>query len=337
MMYYRLHLHPCLLYTSQGTVYAWGDNTYGQLGQNTSGSSSAVLQAVKKSNGESITNAVAVAAAGNYSLALTADGIVYAWGDNTYGVMGNGPKGGIQKSAVAVAGVPGDGTLEGIYAIAASPKTAVAISKDGHVYSWGNNDNGQIGDATHFERLYPVMQKMCIRDRYNTNSYPVLKLTDAVAVGAANSMVYAVMNDRTVKYWSYGSSPTSLIKGESASTSDLFENALEVTGGISHNTILRDDGYVWTWSNGGAEAGNASGQLGNTLRRHLDYPALVVVGESPYNSVYLNNVVEVRSGANHNVALIKEQNENHTQYDVPEDKAFTSKNGYVLDVYKRQQ
>ena len=139
-------------------VYAWGDNTYGQLGQNTSGSSSAVLQAVKKSNGESITNAVAVAAADNYSLALTADGIVYAWGDNTYGVMGNGTKGGIQKSAVAVAGVTGDGTLEGIYAIAASPKTAVAISKDGHVYSWGNNDNGQIGDATHFERLYPVMQ-----------------------------------------------------------------------------------------------------------------------------------------------------------------------------------
>ncbi len=132
-----------------------------------------------------------------------------------------------------------------------------------------------------------------------------MKLTDAVAVGAANSMVYAVMNDRTVKYWSYGSSPTSLIKGESASTSDLFENALEVTGGISHNTILRDDGYVWTWSNGGAEAGNASGQLGNTLRKYLNYPALVVVGESPYNSVYLNNVVEVRSVQTITLHLLK--------------------------------
>ena len=53
---------------TQGTVYAWGDNTYGQLGQNTSGSSSAVLQAVKKSNGESITNAVAVAIIVHYQL-----------------------------------------------------------------------------------------------------------------------------------------------------------------------------------------------------------------------------------------------------------------------------
>ena len=237
----------------------------------------------------------------SHVVALKTNGTVWTWGRGTNNQLGDGSNSN-DNYPLQVLGVNGSGFLEKIVDIAAGTNFSVALDADGNVYTWG----------------------------YNSDSYPVLKLTDAVAVGAANSMVYAVMNDRTVKYWSYGSSPTSLIKGESASTSDLFENALEVTGGISHNTILRDDGYVWTWSNGGAEAGNASGQLGNTLRKYLNYPALVVVGESPYNSVYLNNVVEVRSGANHNVALIKEQNENHTQYDVPTDKAFTSKNGYVF-------
>ena len=207
---------------TQGTVYAWGDNTYGQLGQNTSGSSSAVLQAVKKSNGESITNAVAVAAAGNYSLALTADGIVYAWGDNTYGVMGNGTKGGIQKSAVAVAGVTGDGTLEGIYAIAASPKTAVAISKDGHVYSWGNNDNGQIGDATHFERLYPVMQS---------------DINNAKAVSAGDG--YTVVQTTSGNMYAWGKNDSGQI-----GNSTFDEQLVPVAVGANSKLTIRKAGIV---------------------------------------------------------------------------------------------
>lgn len=61
-------------------------------------------------------------------------------------------------------GVNGSGFLEKIVDIAAGTNFSVALDADGNVYTWG----------------------------YNSDSYPVLKLTDAVAVGAANSMVYAV-------------------------------------------------------------------------------------------------------------------------------------------------
>ncbi|MCC8066848.1 MAG: hypothetical protein LIO94_07075 [Clostridiales bacterium] len=143
---------------TQGTVYAWGDNSKGQLGQGTATGSSAALLSVKKSDGTAITNAVAVAAAADYSMALTTDGTVYVWGDNTYGVAGSGSKGGTVTYATAVSGITGDGTLTSISSIAATKTNAVAVGTNGRVYSWGANDNGQIGDASYFERLYPVMQ-----------------------------------------------------------------------------------------------------------------------------------------------------------------------------------
>ncbi|MCI5604818.1 MAG: hypothetical protein MR413_04125, partial [Clostridia bacterium] len=230
----------------------------------------------------------------SHVVALKSNGTVWTWGLGTDKQLGDGSSIS-DNQPVQVLGVGGGGFLTNIVDIAAGSNFSVALDNNGTVYTWG----------------------------YGNNEYPVVTLSDVAAIGTANSTIYAVMNDRTVKYWTYGGTASQLIKGESASTGAYFENALEVTGGINHNTILRDDGHVWTWGT------NDDGQLGNTLRKYLNYPALVVVGESPYNSVYLNNVMEVRSGANHNTALIKDQNADHTQYDVPADKAFTTKNGHI--------
>lgn len=234
----------------------------------------------------------------SHVVALKTNGTVWTWGLGTSSQLGDGSAIS-DNQPVQVLGVDGGGFLTNIVDIAAGSEFSMALDADGNVYTWG----------------------------YDTDEYPTLKLTDVAAIGAADTMAYAVMNDRTVRYWTYNSSSmTQLIKGESASTGNYFENALEVTGGNSHNTILRDDGYVWTWS---SNSSNKYGQLGNTDRKYLTYPALVVVGESPYDSVYLNNVMEVASGYNYNVALIKDQNENHTQYDAPEDNPFSTSNGQV--------
>src|SRR4029453_16161935 len=67
-----------------GTVKAWGDNTWGQLGNGTTTSSGTPVTVT------GLTSAIGVAAGAAHSMALKSDGTVWAWGDNTYGQLGRG-------------------------------------------------------------------------------------------------------------------------------------------------------------------------------------------------------------------------------------------------------
>ena len=173
--------------TTSGTVYTWGRNDKGQLGNGTTNDSWTRVE-VKTDKNESIRNAVAVAAAGNFSMALTSDGYVYAWGENNFGQLGDGTTTNRTK-AVLVKGPTGDGAAEtgkahqsGIgylsnikkIAVSYAPSsntnetyaTAYAVERpdtdglytNGHMYSWGSNHCGQLANATYYDSLYPVMQ-----------------------------------------------------------------------------------------------------------------------------------------------------------------------------------
>ena len=72
-----------------GTVWAWGLNTYGQLGNNTTTGSSLPVQ-VKIANGDlNLTNVVSISAGYQHNIALRKDGTVWAWGRNDGGQLGN--------------------------------------------------------------------------------------------------------------------------------------------------------------------------------------------------------------------------------------------------------
>ena len=73
-----------LALTSSGSVWAWGDNLYGQLGD---GTTTDAIAPVRLSG---LTNVVALAAGEADSFALRSDGTVWAWGYNTFGDLGNG-------------------------------------------------------------------------------------------------------------------------------------------------------------------------------------------------------------------------------------------------------
>lgn len=75
----------CLALTSQGNVFAWGDNSFGQLGINSGTTQNTVPSQVYSVNLLAGKTVVAIAAGGNHSLVLTSEGRVYAWGDNFYG------------------------------------------------------------------------------------------------------------------------------------------------------------------------------------------------------------------------------------------------------------
>ncbi|MGO8670646.1 MAG: choice-of-anchor tandem repeat GloVer-containing protein [Capsulimonadaceae bacterium] len=118
---------------SNGNVWAWGSNPNGELGDGSTMSSTVPVQVT------GLTNIVAVAGgAESLSLALRADGTVWAWGLNAFGELGNGTT---ENSSVPVQ-VSG---LAGVTAISAGFTHGLAIGPGGAVWGWGNNYQGELG------------------------------------------------------------------------------------------------------------------------------------------------------------------------------------------------
>ena len=125
-------LHTLALATD-GTVWAWGDQTNGKLGNGVSDSASASPQRVS-----GLTNVVAIAAGSNTSLALRKDGSVWIWGlrissDDTY-------------DEIYPAKVPG---LANVSSISSGLAHVLTAKTDGTVWAWGLNIEGGLGDGTY--------------------------------------------------------------------------------------------------------------------------------------------------------------------------------------------
>ena len=138
---------------SDGTLAAWGNNIYGQLGDGTNINSN-VPVAVVTSGALSGKTVVAIAAGFNHSLALCSDGTVAAWGFNSAGQLGNATT---TSSNVPVA-VTASGALlnKTVVAVAAGYNHSLARCADGSVVTWGNNTYGQLGNNTTTNSNVPV-------------------------------------------------------------------------------------------------------------------------------------------------------------------------------------
>ena len=134
-----------------GQLWSWGNNyLFGQLGRGSGlGDYTAVPGRIALAG-----PFVAIAAGSLHSVALHADGRVFAWGDNTSGELGNGtttPP--WSDTPVRVAALPA-----GVRTIAAGGFGSVhALAPDGRVWAWGFNAYGQLGDGSTVDRLAPVV------------------------------------------------------------------------------------------------------------------------------------------------------------------------------------
>lgn len=164
---------------NDGTVWAWGSNFNGQLGNVTRNGPQKTIPIQVTS----LNNIMNIVRGDTYTLALKNDGTVWAFGGNEYGELGNGTNG-----IDTYSGVPTQILgLSDISAIQASYGHAIALKNDGTAWAWGHNYYGELGNGTNKNSNIPVM---------------VNGLTEITQISIGKDHTHAMKNDGTV--WSWG-------------------------------------------------------------------------------------------------------------------------------------
>lgn len=128
-----------------GTVWAWGRNNYGQLGDGTIINRNSLVQV------RNLTNIVEISAGEYFSMALDSNGNVWAWGSNDYGQIGN--------NSISTSYIPYPvkvQALANVSSISAGGYHSLAVKSDGTVWAWGYNNMGQLGNGTKNNSNTPV-------------------------------------------------------------------------------------------------------------------------------------------------------------------------------------
>ena len=185
----------------------------------------------------------------NFTVALKADGTVWATGRNNYGQLGNGTTiDSIDPVQVKIA----DNTyLTNVVKISAGYAHALAVTAEGNVYSWGLNNYGQLGNGITGTQNYA--QK--VKTISGTEGY----LENVIDISAMDAYSTAVTNAGDLYAWGYngygqfgiGNANTSYLPVRTGMT-----NVISVAQGHYHTIVLRSDGTVW------AAGRNTEGQLG---------------------------------------------------------------------------
>jgi len=169
--------HVCAVKTD-GTLYTWGNNDYGQLGigfKDGTGNPQKV----------DLNNAcLGVSSGGRHTVALLSDGTIWAWGDNTYGQLGN------ETNSTSWDPIQVGKDSDWI-AVAAGSYHTLALKSNGTLWAWGDNAYGQLGDGTFQSSNKPVQVKSDIT---------------WVAFNSRYDHVIALKSDGT--YWTWGENGT---------------------------------------------------------------------------------------------------------------------------------
>jgi|GEM_PF-1238032 len=192
-----------LVVKEDGTVWAWGYNDSGQLGNGTTSTrySTTPVQVVGAGASGFLTNVKAATAGDGWSVAVKNDGTVWAWGGNGWGMLGTGAgnqgEGGIAYSTTPVQ-VHDDagGFLQNVTAVSAGMDHTLALKTDGTVWGWGGSGWGQLGNGTTGNH-YGSSNTYYI-------SHPVQAsgLTDVKSICASNAFSVVLKNDGSV--WTFG-------------------------------------------------------------------------------------------------------------------------------------
>ena len=228
----------CMLYhtlaiKTDGTLWAWGYDDYGQLGDGT-----------RRISGDSIPNPIQIGTSTDWvdvlstahsSFAIKTDGTLWAWGYNGYGGLGLGDT----TDRLVPTQV---GTSNTWRKISGRHYYTLAIKTDGSLWAWGLNSVGQLGDGTVIDKYNPIQIGT------STNWAEITCITDSS---------FAIKTDGTLWAWGLNTSGQ-LGNGAILSKSNPIQigtstNWYTIDGGSSTNAdavlAIQNNGTLWGWGN----------------------------------------------------------------------------------------
>ncbi|MCL1874890.1 MAG: InlB B-repeat-containing protein [Synergistaceae bacterium] len=231
---------------TDGSLWAWGRNTYGQLG---------IGDSVDRGTPTRVGSAndwASVSASSQFTVAIKTDGSLWAWGANGNGQLGLGNTGGSYNTIMRV------GTDIDWKAISAGGSYVMALKTDDSLWAWGANYNRQLGDGTTTQRDSPV--------RVGAD-------TNWKAVSAGDEHTMAIKTDGSL--WAWGVNNNGQLGDGTATSRDMpvrvgTDNDWKaVSAGANHTLAIKTDGSLWTWGM------NNSGQLGDGTATSRNTPVRV--------------------------------------------------------------
>ena len=314
----RTYSNHTLALWADGTVSGWGVAGDGQLTHNNEGDARVYtpVQIFKDADEKiPLDNIVMVAVGDRHSLALDADGTVWAWGANGVGQVGSNS---LEQSVPYPTKVVDENRnpLQNIVAIAAGANHSLALTKDGEVYAWGQNIRGQLGlGPTLGDANYTYAQKVA----FPNSNVKIVQIT------AGGNFSVALSTEGTV--WSWGEnrggqlginmpsntmSDTPRSVSESTGTGANRLYMVEIAAGgqsvSSGGDTVSNEGHVqaisvgqsgttqvWGWGT------NAHGEVGNQSAANIVLKPVVVEWAAA-----VNNVVSLAVGNGHTSAVTED-------------------------------
>jgi alpha-tubulin suppressor-like RCC1 family protein len=277
---------------SDGTLWCWGRNEWGQAGDGTACSpypcgKSRPVQVAALGNG-----VVEVAAGAEHVCARRSDGTLWCWGWGVLGQLGQGTQA-KNSSSVPLETVLGSNVAQ----VAAGFRHSCARKNDGTLWCWGVNDNGELGNGTTMQTGYGVGTGTPVQ---------VAALgSNVLDVVAGGNHTCARKTDGTLWCWGendhgeLGNGTTdgqtcpsgSACQSSPVQVTALGANVVEVAAGYNHTCARKSDGTLWCWGS------NANGQLGDgTLAGQIGTDGYPCRPSPVQVSALGTSVVEVAAG-----------------------------------------
>jgi alpha-tubulin suppressor-like RCC1 family protein len=254
---------------TDGTLWTWGSNYAGQLGDNTT-----VNRSTPVTTFAGGTNWKQVAGGGYFTAAIKTDGTLWTWGLNNFGQLGDNTT--TQRNTPVTTFAGGTNWKQ----VACGGYFTAAIKTDGTLWTWGNNYYGQLGNNTTTNRCTPVTT--------------FAGGTNWKQVACGGYFTAAIKTDGTLWTWGQNTSGqlgnnTTTQRNTPVTTFAGGTNWKQVAGGLSHTSAIKTDGTLWTWGF------NGSGQLGNNTIITRSTPVTTFAGGT--------NWKQVAGGSQHTAAI----------------------------------
>ena len=226
-----------LVINATGKAFAFGLNSTGQLGDNTTASKCTPTAVCGN------LSFCRIAAGINFSFGITTGGTAYAWGANTNGNLGFGDLRASEITPVSVC------TTLQFCEIAAGGFQTIAISYSGDVYTWGLNRYGQLGTGKNGQCWTPIQMP-----NFSTNT------TNRYAVAMGPDQRSLITTGGTAFSWGKGT--LGAIGNNTVNTPGFYDEPTQVCGTTGLTGITRGEDYAITWTSGGTAYAWGSGSLG---------------------------------------------------------------------------